>query len=209
MAANVEAGLEAYPRGAHDGVVAFGGGLGARRRQGYRRSCRASRGRCGFRGYRRLVDARDPKASRRLSPCPPPRALAPRWGARVLILNEETHQKKIIFTEDDAGHRHRRSRAHRGPAAQDHRGHGLRCVGALLRGVLRAGLSSAGRRRRARRHAAHQDLSTARLQERRRHGSALAHAGRGQHGRPASRRASAPSMPSRIRWARSSTRITA
>ena len=158
--------------------------LGPRRRQGHRVHVGADAPALGFRGRRRLVDARRSEGHRADCRGAHDGRHRQRSGARRRHpqrgdASEEDH----LPSEDDAGHRHRGSRAHGRPAAEDHRRHGLRRVRALLRGVLRAGISSARRRRGARRHAAHQDLSTARLQEWRRPGSALAHAGRGQHGR--------------------------
>ena len=183
--ANIEAGLAAYRAGGPRRRNRLRRWLGARCRQGHRLHVGPDAAAVGFRGRRRLVDAsRSSAASRPIVAVPTTAGTGSEVGRAGVVINEATHQKKIIFhprmmpgvvisdPELTVGL----------PAGRDRRDRD-RCLRALLRGLLRAGISSAGRRHRARGHAADPDLSAARLRERPRHRGALAHAGGGEHGR--------------------------
>ena len=96
--ANVEAGIAAFRAGKHDGVVAFGGGSGLDTRQGHRLHGRADTADLGFRGYRRLVDARrcrQDRADRRRADHG--RAPARKSAAPGSSRDESTQTKKVIF----------------------------------------------------------------------------------------------------------------
>ena len=184
---HVEAGLARVPRRRPRRRRGLRRRLGARCRQGRRLHVGTDAARSGIsRTSATGGPGRIRPASRRWLRCRPRRAPARKSAAPASSSIEETHQKKIIFHPQmmprivisDAG-------TDRRPAARRDRGHRHRRVRALLRGILRPGIPSAGRRRRARGHAAHPSLPAARLRGRQGHRGARADAGRridGRHG---------------------------
>ena len=137
--------------------------LGARCRQGHRLHVRPDAADVGFRGYRRLVDARRSERHR-----------ADRRGAddrrnRLRSRPRRRHhpggdpyEEDHLPSADDAEGRDLRSGADRRHAAEHHGRHGHGCARPLPRGLLRARLSPDGRRHRRRRHAPREGVPAAR-----------------------------------------------
>ena len=154
IAANVNAGVEALRKGGHDGVIAFGGGSALDVGKVDRLHGRPDAADVGFRGHRRLVDARrSRRASSPIIAVPTTAGTGSEVGRAGVITDETTHTKKVIFhplmmpkiviadPELTVG-----------MPALHHRRHRLRRARPLPRGLLRAGLSSARRRHCGRRH---------------------------------------------------------
>ena len=77
--ANVEAGLDAYRSGGHDGIIAFGGGSALDAAKAVALSPTSRAGRCGISSTRATTGGAPIRpASCRPSPCRPPPAPAPR-----------------------------------------------------------------------------------------------------------------------------------
>ena len=164
---HVEAGLRAYRAGRHDGVVAFGGGSALDGGKVVAFMSGQTRPLWDFEDVGDWWTRADPAGIAPVVAVPTTAGTGSEVGRAGVILNEETHQKKIIFhplmmprvviadPELTVGL----------PAHRDRR-HGHGCLRPLLRGFLRAGLPSARRRRRARGHAAHPALPAARLRGR-------------------------------------------
>ena len=142
VAANVEAGLAAYRAGQHDGVVAFGGGSALDVGKVIAFMSGQTRPLWDFEDIGDWWTRADPAGIAPIVAVPTTAGTGSEVGRAGVILNEDTHQKKIIF--------HPRmmpgivicgSRAHGRIAAADHRGDRHRCLRALLRGLLRARVS--------------------------------------------------------------------
>ncbi len=83
VAANVEEGLKAYSAGAHDGVIAFGGGSALDAGKVIAFMSGQTRPLWDFEDIGDWYTRATPTASRPSSPCPPPPAPAAKWGARA------------------------------------------------------------------------------------------------------------------------------
>ena len=172
----------------------------ARYRQGDRADGRPEPPDLGFRGSRGLVHARERRrhgaGHRRADDCRHRLGSRPRLGHHR---RARSHEEDHLPSPHAAGAGDRRSGADRRPAAEHHgrRRHG-RAV-AQPRSVLRAVLSSDGRRHRRRRHAADQGVAAGRGAGRQEHRGALAHARRvidGRDGVPEGPRRDAQPEPS-------------
>ena len=110
------------------------------------------------------AERRRHRADRRA--CPPPRAPAAKWGAPASSLNEETHQKKIIFhPKMMPGIVIADPELTVGLPPKITAATGIDALSHIFEAFCAPVPSSAGRRRRARRHAAHQDLSAVAVQD--------------------------------------------
>ena len=97
VAANVEAGLKAYHAGAHDGVVAFGGGSGLDAGKVIAFMSGQTRPLWDFEDVGDWWTRADPKGIAPIVAVPTTAGTGSEVGRAGVILNEETHQKKIIF----------------------------------------------------------------------------------------------------------------
>ena len=97
VAANVEAGLKAYHAGAHDGVVAFGGGSGLDAGKVIAFMSGQTRPLWDFEDVGDWWTRADPKGIAPVVAVPTTAGTGSEVGRAGVILNEETHQKKIIF----------------------------------------------------------------------------------------------------------------
>ena len=97
VAANVEAGLKAYHAGAHDGVIAFGGGSGLDAGKVIAFMSGQTRPLWDFEDIGDWWTRADPKGIAPIVAVPTTAGTGSEVGRAGVILNEETHQKKIIF----------------------------------------------------------------------------------------------------------------
>ena len=158
--ANVTHGVAAYRRGAHDGVIAFGGGSALDTGKAIALMVGQTRPIWDF------EDREDWYTRVNVAGMAPTIARADdvghRLGSRPRLGHHRparSHEEDHLSSADAAGAGDRRSGADARPAAARHRGgrHG-RAV-AQSRSVLRAVLSPDGRRHRGRRHAADQGMA--------------------------------------------------
>ena len=154
VAANVDDGVAVYAHGQARRRGCVRRRLGARCGQGHCLHVGPDAADVGFRGRRRLVDARRPERHRARDCRADDAGTGSEVGRAGVITQEATHTKKVIFHPKMMPvHRDLRSGADRRAAGAYHGGDGDGCVRALPGGLLRAGLSSAGRRHRGGRHA--------------------------------------------------------
>jgi alcohol dehydrogenase class IV len=97
VAANVEAGLESYRAGGHDGVVAFGGGSGLDAGKVIAFMSGQTRPLWDFEDVDDWWTRADPKGIAPVVAVPTTAGTGSEVGRAGVILNQETHQKKIIF----------------------------------------------------------------------------------------------------------------
>jgi len=97
VAANVEAGLKAYRAGGHDGVVAFGGGSGLDAGKVIAFMSGQKRPLWDFEDVGDWWTRADPAGMAPVVAVPTTAGTGSEVGRAGVILNEETHQKKIIF----------------------------------------------------------------------------------------------------------------
>jgi alcohol dehydrogenase class IV len=97
VAANVEAGLKAYRGGDHDGVVAFGGGSGLDAGKVIAFMSGQTRPLWDFEDVGDWWTRADPAGIAPVVAVPTTAGTGSEVGRAGVILNEETHQKKIIF----------------------------------------------------------------------------------------------------------------
>lgn len=97
VAANVEAGLEAYAAGAHDGVIAFGGGSALDAGKVIAFMSGQTRPLWDFEDIGDWWTRADSKGIAPVVAVPTTAGTGSEVGRAGVILNEETHQKKIIF----------------------------------------------------------------------------------------------------------------
>ncbi len=97
VAANVEAGLAAYHAGAHDGVVAFGGGSALDAGKVIAFMSGQTRPLWEFEDIGDWWTRADPKGIAPVVAVPTTAGTGSEVGRAGVILNEQTHQKKIIF----------------------------------------------------------------------------------------------------------------
>ncbi len=97
VAANVEAGLAVYRAGAHDGVVAFGGGSALDAGKVIAFMSGQSRPLWDFEDIGDWWTRADPKGIAPVVAVPTTAGTGSEVGRAGVILNEATHQKKIIF----------------------------------------------------------------------------------------------------------------
>ena len=208
--ANLAAGVAAFKAGGHDGVVAFGGGsaLDAGKLIAFMHGQTVPV--FDFEDVGDWWTRADASAIAPVVAVPTTAGTGSEVGRAAVVTNEKTHTKKIIFHPqmlpegDDL-----RSGADRRHAAGDHGRHRHGRVRTCARSAVRAQLSRARRRHRGRRRAAGEGEPRRGIQGRHQHRGARPHdGGRRGRARPRSRRGSARSMRSRIRSARSTTRIT-
>ena len=164
VAANIEEGLAAYRGGAHDGVIAFGGGSALDAGKVIAFMSGQTRPLWDFEDVGDWWTRADRRGIAPVVAVPTTAGTGSEVGRAGVVINEETHQKKIIFHPQMMP----------GVVISDPEltvglppaitaATGMDAFVALLRGVLCAGLPPAGRRHRARGHAADPDLSAARL----------------------------------------------
>jgi alcohol dehydrogenase class IV len=97
VAANVEAGLEVYRGGGYDGVVAFGGGSGLDAGKVIAFMSGQTRPLWDFEDVGDWWTRADPAGIAPVVAVPTTAGTGSEVGRAGVILNEETHQKKIIF----------------------------------------------------------------------------------------------------------------
>ena len=97
VAANVEAGLAAYKAGGHDGVVAFGGGSALDAGKVIAFMSGQKRPLWDFEDVGDWWTRADPAGMAPVVAVPTTSGTGSEVGRAGVILNEETHQKKIIF----------------------------------------------------------------------------------------------------------------
>ena len=97
VAANVEAGLEAYRAGRHDGVVAFGGGSALDAGKVIAFMSGQTRPLWDFEDIGDWWTRADPRGIAPIVAVPTTAGTGSEVGRAGVILNEQTHQKKIIF----------------------------------------------------------------------------------------------------------------
>ncbi|MGB8327467.1 MAG: iron-containing alcohol dehydrogenase [Steroidobacteraceae bacterium] len=97
VAANVEAGLAAYRAGAHDGVVAFGGGSALDAGKVIAFMSGQTRPLWDFEDAGDWWTRADPRGIAPVVAVPTTAGTGSEVGRAGVILNEESHQKKIIF----------------------------------------------------------------------------------------------------------------
>jgi alcohol dehydrogenase class IV len=97
VAANVEAGLRVYREGGHDGVVAFGGGSGLDAGKVIAFMAGQTRPLWDFEDIGDWWTRADPTGIAPIVAVPTTSGTGSEVGRAGVILNEETHQKKIIF----------------------------------------------------------------------------------------------------------------
>jgi alcohol dehydrogenase class IV len=97
VGANVEAGLKAYHAGAHDGVVAIGGGSALDAGKVVAFMSGQTRPVWDFEDVGDWWKRADPKGIAPIVAVPTTAGTGSEVGRAGVILNEETHQKKIIF----------------------------------------------------------------------------------------------------------------
>ena len=97
VAANVEAGLKAYQAGGHDGVVAFGGGSALDAGKVIAFMSGQKRPLWDFEDVGDYWKRADPAGIAPIVAVPTTSGTGSEVGRAGVILNEETHQKKIIF----------------------------------------------------------------------------------------------------------------
>jgi len=97
VAANVEAGLKAYREGGHDGVIAFGGGSGLDAGKVIAFMSGQKRPLWDFEDIGDWWTRADPAGIAPIVAVPTTAGTGSEVGRAGVILNEETHQKKIIF----------------------------------------------------------------------------------------------------------------
>jgi alcohol dehydrogenase class IV len=97
VAANVEAGLEAYRTGRHDGVVAFGGGSALDAGKVIAFMAGQTRPMWDFEDIGDWWTRADPNGIAPIVAIPTTAGTGSEVGRAGVILNEQTHQKKIIF----------------------------------------------------------------------------------------------------------------
>ena len=209
VAANIEDGLAAYRAGGHDGVIAFGGGSALDAGKVIAFMSGQTRPLWDFEDVGDWWTRADRRGIAPVVAVPTTAGTGSEVGSRRRRHQRgDAPEEDHLPSADDARRRDQRSGAHGRPAAGDHRGDRHRCLRALLRGLLRAGIPSAGRRHRARGHAADPDLPAAGLRER----HATSRRARACWRRPAwaprpFRKGWAACTRSRTRSARTSTRI--
>ena len=97
VAANVDAGLEAYREGGHDGVIAFGGGSALDAGKVIAFMSGQTRPLWDFEDIGDWYTRADPAGIAPVVAVPTTAGTGSEVGRAGVILNEETHQKKIIF----------------------------------------------------------------------------------------------------------------
>src|SRR5690242_13334766 len=97
VAANVEAGLKAYAAGAHDGVIAFGGGSALDAGKVIAFMSGQTRPLWDFEDIGGWWTRADPKGIAPVVAVPTTAGTGSEVGRAGVVVNEETHQKKIIF----------------------------------------------------------------------------------------------------------------
>jgi alcohol dehydrogenase class IV len=96
-ASNVEAGLRVYHAGGHDGVVAIGGGSGLDAGKAIAFMSGQSRPMWDFEDIGDWWTRADPRGIASVVAIPTTAGTGSEVGRAAVILNEQTHQKKIIF----------------------------------------------------------------------------------------------------------------
>ena len=177
--ANVTAGVAAYRRGAHDGVIAFGGGSALDTGKAIALMVGQTRPIWDFEDREDWYTRVNVAGMAPTIGVPTTAGTGSEVGRASVITDVRDHTKKIIFhPKHAAGAGDRRSGADARPAAASHgRGRHGRAV-AQSRSVLRAVPSSDGRRHRGRRHAADQGVAAGRRRGRQQHRGARADDGR-------------------------------
>ncbi|HEX6637649.1 MAG TPA: iron-containing alcohol dehydrogenase, partial [Steroidobacteraceae bacterium] len=97
VAANVEEGLKAYAAGAHDGVIAFGGGSALDAGKVIAFMSGQTRPLWDFEDVGDWWTRADPEGIAPVVAVPTTAGTGSEVGRAGVILNEQTHQKKIIF----------------------------------------------------------------------------------------------------------------
>ena len=97
VGANIDAGLEAYHAGGHDGVVAFGGGSALDAGKVIAFMSGQTRPLWDFEDQDDWYTRADPKGIAPVIAVPTTAGTGSEVGRAGVILNEQTHQKKIIF----------------------------------------------------------------------------------------------------------------
>ena len=152
---NLTAGIAAFKKGKHDGVIAFGGGSALDLGKLIAFQAGQTRPVWDFEDVGDWWTRADSDAIAPIIAVPTTAGTGSEVGRAGVITNEETHTKKVIFhPEAAAGDRHCRPGADGRHAALHHRRHRHGRAGALPRGLLGARLPSDGRRHRAGRHPA-------------------------------------------------------
>ena len=197
--------------GGHDGVIAFGGGSGLDTGKVIAFMAGQTRPMWDFEDIGDWWTRADPKGIFPIVAVPTTAGTGSEVGRAGVITDETTHTKKVIFhplmmpkvviadPELTVG-----------MPALHHRGHRVRRARALPRGLLRAGLPSAGRRHRRRGHAAGAGEPAQGRGQPQRHRGARPHDERGGDGRHrVPEGAGRHPLAVAIRSARSTTPITA
>jgi len=97
VAANIEAGLAAYRRGGHDGVIAFGGGSALDAGKVIAFMSGQTRPLWDFEDVGDWWTRADPRGIAPVIAVPTTAGTGSEVGRAGVVINEATHQKKIIF----------------------------------------------------------------------------------------------------------------
>ena len=128
--------------GSHDGVIAFGGGSALDAGKAIAFMAGQTRPMWDFEDIGDWWTRADPAGIAPIVAVPTTAGTGSEVGRAAVIIDESTaHEEDHLPSEDDAGGRHRRSRADRRPAAAHHCGDRHGCARALPGSLLRAVLS--------------------------------------------------------------------
>lgn len=97
VAANIEAGVAAYKAGGHDGVIAFGGGSGLDAGKAIAFMSGQTRPIWDFEDIGDWYTRADPAGIAPIVAVPTTAGTGSEVGRASVVVNEETHEKKIIF----------------------------------------------------------------------------------------------------------------
>ncbi len=130
--ANVTQGVAAYRSGSHDGVIAFGGGSALDVGKAIALMSGQTRPIFDFEDREDWFTRVDVKGMAPVVAVPTTAGTGSEVGPRLgHHRSRGSHEEDHLSSEDDAGHRHRRSGAHRRAAAAGHGGNGHGCALAI------------------------------------------------------------------------------